>query len=296
MDIEEFKLHCFTGTLGAVKPTKDIRDYKLHFLSSNDSDIPESFELPIPKVIKDQGANGICANASWSYIQEHLNELKTNSFVELSPTYIYAHKSDPTCSGMELREVLQLATKIGLCENSLFPYIQDVPDIINDLNNSDQSKLDENAAQYKPLQYVKLDTDVDVKRAMMKYGYIYGGIEWFEDNGYSSIDNPNSTYGYDVLINEGTQSVGYHALIRYGWDKNGWKGCNTWGSWAKDGLAIFDYNYQFLESWGVIGEILEPDQKSNPTPIPVIIKPSDNVIYQFIAKIVNWIINLFKKK
>ena len=296
MTIEELQQHMFIGNMGAIKPITDIRDHTMLFKVADNSDIPESYESPLPKVIHDQGQNGICTNSAYGYWQERQNELKTGKYIPFSQTYIYAHKDDPNSSGMQLRDTLKLATSIGLCENEYFPFIADVPEIIDDLHNSDQVTIDANAIKYRPKGYAQLTNIDDVKRAIIKYSYVYLAIPWFSDAGYESVDISTNPYDYENIIYAGKEIYGYHAIIAYGFDSHGLKVVNTWGSeWSKNGTAVLSKDYPILEYWAIYGDMVEPQNNPSPVPDTIIVKPSDNPIYQLIAKLVNWVVNLFTK-
>ena len=282
--------------MGLIPSKSDVRDYKLSFAVSDTSDIPESYESPLPKIIVDQGSTGICTNASYSYWQARQNELKTGEYIQFSPTYIYAHKDDVTSSGMQLRDVLKFAMSSGLCRNELFPYIEDVPQIVQELQKSDQIELAQDAAKYKPKGYAQITNIDDVKRAIMKYSYAYLAIPWFSDAGYESIDISTDPYDYENIIYAGKEIYGYHAIMAYGWDSHGLKVVNTWGSeWSNSGTAVLFKDYPILEYWAIYGDVEEPQNIPSPVPDTIIVKPSDNPIYQILAKLVNWVVNLFTK-
>lgn len=298
MTKEELDQHMFVGKMGLIPSKTDIRDYKLSFEASDNSDIPESYESPLPKIIVNQGSAGICTNASYSYWQARQNELKTGEYIQFSPTYIYAHKDDQTASGMQLRDVLKFAVKNGLCRNELFPYIEDVPQVVQDLQNSDQTLLAQDAIKYRPKGYAQITDINNVKRAIMRYSFVYLAIPWFSDAGYESIDISTNPYDYENIIHAGKEISGYHAIMAYGFDSNGIKVVNTWGSeWSKNGTAVLSKDYPIIEYWAIYGDVEEPQNNPfpTPTPTPIIKKPSDNPIYQLIAKFVNWILNKFTK-
>jgi len=297
LTIEELQKRFFNGNCSTLKSKTDIRDYKLSYQTTEDVIIPDEFELETD-IVKNQGQTGCCASFSLSYVIEHLKKLFTKVFTELAPCFIYSQKSDHTSSGMELREALKIATNIGVCRNELFPYIDDIPTIFDDLNKSDIDSLYTDAANYKAMKYAQLTDEKSIKLSLMHNGFIYAGIEWDDDNLYSSVDISENPYDYEIHIEKGTHSVGGHAITIIGWNSFGWKFLNSWSdSWANNGKAVLSYKYPVWEFWSVIGEAQEPtDANIIKDVVPVIKKPSDNHIYQLIAKFVNWIINLFKNK
>ena len=79
-------------------------------------------------------------------------------------------------------------------------------------------------------------------------------------------------------------------MVIYGWDKNGWKFQNSWGIyWGNKGRAILPYDFPINEAWGVIDTITNENQDN-------LKKPFSSCVGQVVAKIINAIVNLFKKK
>jgi C1A family cysteine protease len=303
LTIEELQtLHSFNGKTGALKSPKDIRDYKMT-LTETDITIPKIFEGTPPYKIKDQGHIGSCVAHGISETLEHLGQLETGKYQELSTGFIYGNKEDQNSAGMVIRDALKFVNQTGDVLESDFPYNLEIPDIFTKLNEYNISALDAKADEHKAITYFQLSSDDDMKRAIMKYGYVVIGMQWNNDNSidYEMINDSNgNTIDYTATLVKGTDFSGYHCVILFGWndDLGCWHMANSWSEdWGRKGCIRFPYSYGIDEAWGVEGKTLEHHiyNPVDPTPTPIIKKSSDNPIYQLIAKFVNWIINLFKK-
>jgi len=303
LDIEELKrLHTFNGVTGAKKSPIDIRDYKLASVTTEtDTTIPRIYEGTPPFKIKDQGQVGSCCPHAISETIEHLNVLDTGLYTEFSTGFIYGNKDDHNSEGVVIRDGLKFVNKTGDVLESDFPYNLEIPDIFTKLNENDINQLNTKANQHKIVSYFQLSSDEDIKRSILKYGYVVIGMQWNSDNSIDYVmiqDENGNNVDYTATLIKGTDFSGYHCVLLFGWndDLEYWNLANSWSeNWGRNGCIRFPYTYGYDEAWGVQGNTLE-SSKVTPTPTPVVVKPSDNAIYQLIAKVVNWVINLFKKK
>ena len=80
-------------------------------------------------------------------------------------------------------------------------------------------------------------------------------------------------------------------MIIYGWNEKGWLIQNSWGTyWGKKGRAILPYDVKIREAWGVTDEVTLENSD---------IKKSifnNTTILRFIAKVLNKILNFFRKE
>jgi C1A family cysteine protease len=90
---------------------------------------------------------------------------------------------------------------------------------------------------------------------------------------------PNGVIEFDE-----TSNYGGHAIMVYGWNKEGWLCQNSWGKfWGKDGTFIQKYNPGFREVWSFV------DAKNSDIIAPI----NNNKWINCLAKIWNYIVNLF---
>jgi hypothetical protein len=309
MDIEELKQkHDFIGKCGLKKSTIDVRDYSLTYQTTQVV-IPDEFRLEFPDIVKDQGQTSMCASFSSSYIAEHLNKLTNNKYTELSPSFVYANRSNQDSEGMELRDAEKILVNTGICRNELFNKIETEPQLNVDYNNSNPDNLIKDAANYKTVSFAQISSVNDAKIALIQHGYLHIGVPWYQDNQLDydiklTDNNPYKKDGYISYLVKGNILEGCHALILIGFSKkyNGWWCFNTWGDYGNNGLFILPSDYPIDSCLAVIGKVGEPSNAntviSNITPIPVtpiISKKSDNAFLQTLWKIINYIINHIKK-
>ena len=281
--------------MGLLKQPIDIRDAKMAKATAvEDTSLPRIYEGTPPVKMKDQGAVGSCVAHGTSETVEHLNVLATGRYLEFSTGFIYGNKEDKNSEGMVIRDALKFINKTGDVLESDFPFNLEIPDIFSKLSEYNLDLLKAKAANHKIITYFQLSSDDDIKRAIKKFGYVVTGIQWNSDNSidYEMInDEHGNTIDYTATLVKGTDFAGYHCVVLYGWndDLQVWNMANSWSeNWGRKGCVRFPYSYGYDEAWGVQGATLESEDVT-----PSVIKKSDNSIYQIIAKIINWIMNLF---
>ena len=110
----------------------------------------------------------------------------------------------------------------------------------------------------------------------MNYGPVLASIKWY--NNFKLLPN-------NVIEFDNTSSSGGHAVMVYGWNKDGWLCQNSWGKdWNKNGTFIQKYDPGFREVWSFV------DAKNSD-----IIAPANNKWKRWLVKLFNFILNLFRK-
>ena len=265
-------------TLGALPFKVDVRDYKL---SVTQEEFPESFELNKIRV-KSQGSVGSCVAHSLAEVNEYFNREQENINKVMSTGFIYGNRRNSLSkkSGMYVREALSNLCKYGNVFKEDFNENVEVPEAIELFENRFDS-LKEKAFPNRISSYFRLMSDNDIKYALMNYGPVVFAMTWYEGikvdaNGIMQVNTKN-------------KKTGGHCMIIYGWNKDGWLIQNSWGnSWGKQGRAILPYNVKKAEAWGITDEITLENSD--------IKKSKFNTTFaRFIAKILNFLANLFKK-
>lgn len=260
---------------GAILSPVDIRDYKIK-VGSKAEQLPLVYELPYKPDVKNQRSINSCVAHVAASIEEYYEYMQCAEKLELSPGFIYGTRYEYTGEGMYLRDALKTLEDKGICLQEKFPYNKEVPEIINLLNRTIIN--DEDTQHYKITSYFRCYSENEIKQAIYNYGPVMVSVEWFSDNATED----------GVLQKEG-KSSGYHCLYLYGWNETGFLFQNSWGTWwGKDGRAILPYEYPIAEAFGITDTNIDIHGID-------IVKPKRNKFLDFIYKIINWFLNLFKK-
>lgn len=269
MRVDERKFSCLTSPY-------DVRDYKIAHVSTQE--FPEEFVLD-SVTVKNQGSVGSCVAHACSSIVEYHNQKQQNDKTVFSTEFIYGYRplGYYVGEGMYIRQALKTLQKCG-----------DVPledlkgnnecDVAMKNVNDNIAELKQKAYPHRVSSYIRLDSIDDVKSALMKYGYVVVSMPWHADY---KLKNGVYTYTDDTIL-------GHHAVVIYGWNKDGWLVHNSWSEkWGRNGKFIIPFDFSFNEMWGVTDNIVDGD----------IVKPVDNNVFvRLFYKIINFFNNLFKKK
>lgn len=275
----------YIQSLGALFSKKDVRDYKIDCVSAP-VEFPTEFELDMPKV-KSQGSVGSCVAHSIATTIEYFNNLQQNNNEEMSVGYIYGNRTNTTYtgSGMYTREAIAVTCKYGDVPKVLFPYNEEVPDIIGKFNNQ-SDELFSKSQPNRFTSYYRLYTDDEIKTSLIQNGPVIFAMKWYDD--IEVID--------DVITTSQKTDGGGHCMVIYGWNELGWKIQNSWGkNWANDGRAILPYDVKIREAWGIIDTLTHTETN--------VVKPYNSKIGGWFAKVLNllinvgyWLIDIIKKR
>lgn len=262
---------------GLIPSPIDVRDYTI--ASAGEADSPVEFALPLIPV-KDQFTTPSCAAFAGSEIVEYFNQIQKGEYVEFSTEFIYGlrEKDYYIGDGMCLRDVCKTLLDFG-----------DVP-CYNCLGNNDfevamrnvESRKEELLKQAFPNRvsaYFKLETSEEMKRALMKYGYLLASMNTYQD----AYVSPEGMYIYNP-----DKPHGCHAIVIYGWNESGWLMQNSWGAgWGKKGRCILPKDFKFNEIWGFTDDIIEDGEFKF---------PFSGKFIGLIARLINIITNFFKRR
>lgn len=232
----------YTEALGADFSPPDLRDYKID-KSSLSSEFPEEFALKMPPV-KNQGFVGSCVAHSICLVAEYYNSIQHNINAPLSVGYIYGNRVPPldTRKGMVTRYAISNFCIDGTPFETDFPLHCEVPEIIEAVQK-EKDALHDAARNARFTSYVKVSSEKEIKTALMDGNPIIIAVDWQKDmrvkdgKFYSSWKE---------------KSCG-HAMVIYGWDKDGWKVQNSQGIlWGNKGTAVWPYEYKIREHYAII--------------------------------------------
>lgn len=266
----QYKLKNITG---AIFSPKDVRDYKA--VCTAVAEFPEEFELKMVRV-KNQGIIGSCVAHALSEVIEYFNSIQNNDYTEMSVGYIYGNRttSSHKDEGMVTRDALKAIKLYGDVPKEIFPYNIEVPKAIDEFEKVSVT-LHEQSYPYRISSYARLLNSNSVKQALMNNGPVVIAMDWYSDMKVKD----------GILTTQKKNSAGGHCMVIYGWNKLGWKVLNSWGTrWGDNGTCIIPYNIPIREFWAVSDNIIEGMEVK---------KPFSSPIGTLIAKLINWIFNLF---
>lgn len=262
---------------GCLPPIVDVRDYRFEKPAGIVS-IPQVFNLTKLPRVKNQGQVSSCVAHATSSILEYYAALEGTP-AKLSTNFIYGIKKSHCGhdgTGMYLRDACKIVKNFGdmLEEDCKGNY--EIPGVYALAEDcvKEEKKVNK-ALEYKIDSYVKLSKTKDIKMAIMNCGPVLASVKWFDT---FKLDNN------DVLRGEQSGDYGYHAILLCGWCEEGFVAQNSWGKeWGNGGMFILPYEIPVREAWQLVDS-----NKYN------IKKPVRNKFMDFIYKIVNYFINLFK--
>ena len=238
--------------LGAIFSPVDVRDYK-GVACAAAGEFPESFELPGMPEVKNQGAVGSCVAHAISTVVEYFSRQQGDDTREMSVGYIYGNRSNTahTGIGMVTRDAIAVTCDCGDCVNTLFPYNEEVPGIIDRFEKSFSSLLPK-AYPNRFTSYHRLSGDTDIKASLMQNGPVVFAMSWHDGNMVDKLG----------ILHEAGEKTGGHCMVIYGWCPDGWRIQNSWGTgWGKEGRAILPYDVYKNEAWGIVDTYSEAQRK-----------------------------------
>lgn len=267
-------------TYGCKPPKIDIRDYKLPKVGvlSLPSTYICSSKLP---VVKDQGYVNSCVAHAISSILEYHD--KTD--VRLSTNFIYGIQKKlfgHADEGMYLNDACKIVNQYGDMLLTDCDGNDEVPEAHKIAENAfiSDDKLN-SAKEFRITSYYNCNSISDTKRAIYKHGPVLGSVKWYNN---FKINEDGELTG--TLIGD----YGYHAILVYGWNEKGFLCQNSWGiNWGNKGRFLLPYYIGLAEAKGLI-DWTHSDSTEE------LIKPKRNSFLDIIYKLVNILLNLFKKK
>ncbi len=259
---------------GLLPFKSDLRDYTVK--SEGIADV--EFEITDMPKVKNQKSISSCVAHSLSSILEFLNKKELGQYFELSTDFIYGMQGiefSRLSKGMYIREACKIAQKYGDVLYKTIPTNTEMPECAEELKKILNDEIYKEAAIACVKSYARCKTDEDVKYALMTYGPVLAGVDWYKE--YQLKDGV-------ISFNE-KSDCGGHAVIIYGFNEKGWLVQNSWGtSFGNKGRFILPYEYKLSEAWSFV------DADNND-----IYKPKRNQLADLIYKLLNFLINLVRR-
>lgn len=259
---------------GCLRSPYDIRDYRLKSTTSKKL-LPNNFELKKPK-IKDQSDTNSCVAHACSYINEFFNSTQNHNNDQFATEFIYGYRPNDYYlgRGMYPREAFKTMLELGNVKKKDFNYNNEMPEAKTNVDDN-LEYLNYIASPNRISSYFRLYNEKEIKEAIMNSTYVFMNVDWYND---IVIDSSS------ILRTSNISFCGRHAITVYGWCEEGWLCANSWGTeWGNNGCFIYPYDLPFIEAWGFTDEIKNISIKKY------------NIVVKYLYKIINKIVNNFKK-
>jgi hypothetical protein len=255
------------------KSPYDIRDYTI----TAGSTFPNTFSLDILPPIKNQWLQSTCVAHALSSAVEYHHQRQHGFYAQFSTEFIYGLRENGAYvgDGMFVRSGLDTLVKYGDvyeedCKGN-HNYKKAMENVSKNVGH-----LKELAYPHRISGYFKIKTNDELKTALMNHGVVVAGMKVYD--GHKLV---NDVYTYNP-----SRDYGAHCIFIYGWNEKGWLVQNSWGKfYGWDGRFIIPFDFQFNEIWGITDNITDGN----------IIKPKKNKWLNVVYKIINKIVNIFKR-
>ena len=265
---------------GALKAKIDTRDYRV---KAGAMQFPASYTCEYLPPIKDQKDVCSCVAHATSSILESFNMAETNTNKTLSTNFIYGMQGiafDQMGGGMYLRDACKIVKDYGDPLNETISGNTEQPFCSKELGPQLNDKVYAEAKKYRVKTYAKCKTANDLRYALMYYGPVLVSIPWYD----KYTIEPTGL----IHMNEET-GYGYHAVMVYGWNEDGWLCQNSWGdNWGKEGRFIYPYTSKFAEAWSFVDEDNSTTKKKATTGVMDIIYKMLNILCNNIFKLIKF--------
>lgn len=275
----------YRKAFGAVPSPVDIRDWRIVATAAN---YPESYIIPHLEYLPvlNQGDKPSCVAHALASILAWHHACETGTLEKMSIVGIFGNRNhtDYKGDGMICRDACLTIKADGDPLLSVLPGNLNTADAIKAYENARTDEAIMQDAKTHAVTGVALAQGNDaIKHALMNYGPIPFVTRWYSDfkfsNGYLTTSQPN----------EG----GYHCMIIYGWGKGAdgkeyWLIQNSWGKdWGERGRAKFPMELPIGDTFELVDDHNDMDDVK---------VPARNVFVDILCKLINAILNLFKKR
>lgn len=245
---------------GCLPKIHDERDYQ--FKDICDCPVgaeyyPTEYMNPLVKKVDilDQGGSMMCtafAAAMYRYLYEYSDSNNRKMF---SPTYIYGNRANNEYQGEGdyLRQVLNRLRKGGVCYRDTLYHVGSYSSCKQQYVLK-KAVCDTEAYPFRLSSYYSLNTDNEVKKAIMTTGAVFVNYPIY-DNWYSVGSN-------GIMEKNKGSYHGNHCVLIVGWkvidNKSYWIILNSWSDyWGNKGVGYMPMEVHIEEAFCMVDEVQE---------------------------------------
>lgn len=222
-------------TLGCILSPIDKRDIFEHWRDS----VPKKYRVPFSTEVINQGKYGTCVACALSTAMTIATKQLKHVDQKYSIGFIWGNrrKTDYQGEGLIVRQALHQLNHDGDCGRNVFPvYLKKYKDMENEITDIMRWE----ASHHLVKRYFRLNDELSIKTALMKYGAVVLVTTIYKDLGQ-----------FNTKPTKSSEVWGDHCMCLVGWDESGWIVQNSHGeSFGDKGFCHFTYDYPMHEWWG----------------------------------------------
>lgn len=232
---------------------RDHHDHRDHMYSAvAPIEVPDLVDLRKGcSPVQNQDNLGCCTGFAIVGALEYDENKQRETFIKLSELFVYFNERDyegdiNKDAGAQIRNGIKLIAKLGVCQESLWPY--------NETKFKDRPSLEcfQDGLLHRALSYERVIVDQTNFEHALAAGYpVVMGITVFE----SFESDEVAANGLVPLPQRGEKCMGGHAVLAVGYDRTRKLVIvrNSWGSdWGDQGY--FYLPYEFMFDYGLVSD------------------------------------------
>lgn len=246
-----------------VQSPIDSRDYTMQTVGLQSVKLPEEYEPEKRRPVKYQNWSSCCiafaSCTTMEYCEQKLG-LVPNDYSR-GMIYLNRNNEDVDVDGMYTRKALKILQKEGTCQYHEYRWAHNTHDVLFEIGEGKEEKLEPLAAPYKIKSYFALNSIEEIKQTVYQEGACVCCYPVFH-----SFENVLT------VPEEGEKQHGRHAVTCIGWRKEGFILQDSYSELAHffssvgPGCFLMPFEYyeamkKTLEFWGII---VNPDAPRKP--------------------------------
>ena len=240
-----------TGSLPSPNYEKII-DVNKAILLEEFIDLPKDIDYtPYMSPVRKQGAENTCVGFGVAACKEYFDKKEFNKDIILSPRYVYeeARRIDghpDEQKGTTIPDALSVLQDQGICEESFWPYIENMKGI-------PKNGFNENAKRYRIQSYARITSQMDVVKILATHGPCLMRVpiykSWKQEPVSSTGKIPIPKLVPSTSLRDNAEDYHCICVVGYNDELRTWKFKNSWGSWGDKGYGYLPYDYFHLNGF-----------------------------------------------